>query len=30
MRDRWHDMSPEERQKIRDRVISKFGLDEPA
>ena len=30
MRDRWRDMSPEERQKIRDRVISKFGLDEPA
>jgi hypothetical protein len=30
MRERWHDMTPEERQKIRDRVISKFGLDEPA
>ena len=29
MRERWRDMSPEERQKIRDRVISKFGLDEP-
>jgi hypothetical protein len=29
MRDRWREMSPEERQRIRDRVISKFGLDEP-
>ena len=29
MRDRWREMSAEERQKIRDRVISKFGLDEP-
>ena len=29
MRDRWSKMTPEERQKIRDRVISKFGLDEP-
>lgn len=29
MRDRWREMSPEERQKIRDRVISKFGLEEP-
>ncbi|HEY2091177.1 MAG TPA: hypothetical protein VGJ81_04765 [Thermoanaerobaculia bacterium] len=29
MRDRWREMTPEERQRIRDRVISKFGLDEP-
>lgn len=29
MRERWRDMTPEERQKIRDRIISKFGLDEP-
>lgn len=26
---RWSEMTPEERQRIRDRVISKFGLDEP-
>jgi hypothetical protein len=30
MRERWREMSPEERQRIRDRIISKFGLDEPA
>ena len=30
MRERWSHMTPEERQRIRDRVISKFGLDEPA
>lgn len=29
MRDRWSQMSAEERQRIRDRLISKFGLDEP-
>lgn len=29
-RNRWREMSPEERQRIRDRIISKFGLDEPA
>jgi hypothetical protein len=30
MRDRWGEMTPEERQRIRDRIITKFGLDEPA
>ena len=30
MRERWRDMTPEERQKVRDRILSKFGLDEPA
>jgi hypothetical protein len=29
MRERWHDMTPEERQRVRDRILSKFGLDEP-
>jgi hypothetical protein len=29
MRDRWREMSPEERQRVRDRLLSKFGLDEP-
>lgn len=29
MRDRWGQMTPEERQRIRERLISKFGLDEP-
>ena len=29
MRDRWSQMTPEERQRMRDRIVSKFGLDEP-
>ena len=29
MRNRWREMSPEERQRVRDKIISKFGLEEP-